>query len=81
MRIRIRKINSSHLRKPIPRDPLRLNQPRETWTAGQTAKMWWRLIVKHAGMAGDVLGRAGVVGFSGHGRQGWRAGHTQAWQV
>lgn len=76
MRVRIRSVGSSHLRKPRPRDPLRLNQPRDNSTAGWTTMMWWRLIVKHAGMAGDVLGRAGVMGFSGYGRQGWRAGDT-----
>lgn len=75
MRIRIRNVNSSHLSRPRPRDPLKLNQSRQSSTAGWATMMLWRLIVKHAGMARDVLGRAGVMGFSGHGRQGWQAGH------
>lgn len=76
MQLRIRRVSSSHLRKPKPRNPLKLSQSRRNSTAGWTTMMLWRLIVKHAGMARDVLGRAGVMGFSGHGRQDWRAGNT-----
>ena len=61
IRIRIRNLNSPTSKKPKPREPLRLNHPHEYSTAGWTTMMWWRLIVNHAGMATDVLGRAGVM--------------------
>ncbi|KAL2282643.1 hypothetical protein FJTKL_10490 [Diaporthe vaccinii] len=69
-----------HLRQPRPREPLELSQSRQKFdgrvdhddvVASDREARW---------NGRDVLGRAGVMDFSGHGRQRL-ASRTQAWRV